>query len=127
MLKDESAEVDEESEARTGRLTRRKQAWDDVKGGWSGQRKGSRGEDCEAEVFDAKALSRSVKERRVGAQESVGRTGGDQQGHRGKPRDPVQSRNEKLLRRRQGQRKSFSRLLHTGNGRKLLLPQTADR
>ena len=44
-MEDESAEVDEESKARTGSLTRRKHAWDDVKGGWSGQRKGSRSED----------------------------------------------------------------------------------
>ena len=45
-LEDESAEVDVKSKARTGRLTRRKQALDDVKGDWFGQREGSRGEDC---------------------------------------------------------------------------------
>ena len=45
-MEDESAEVDVKSKARTGRLTRRKQALDDVKGDWFGQREGSRGEDC---------------------------------------------------------------------------------
>ena len=36
-------------------------------------------------------------------------------------------RYEKLLKRHQRQRRSFSRLLHTLSGIKLLLPQTADK
>ena len=55
-MEDESAEMVQESETKTKKLTRRKQAWDDVNVVGLVRRKSRGARIVEAEVFGVKAL-----------------------------------------------------------------------